>query len=91
MEEMRMQITIADFDYSGFTPLQQLKKIQEELRELKLELVNLGFQPNERRLNKVAAEAFDLIQATYGMLIVLGVDIEAANRRHIEKLEARHE
>ena len=85
-----MQITIADFDYSGHTPLEQLKKIQEELRELRLELINLGFQPNEKRLTKVAAEAFDIIQATYGMLVVLGVDVEAANRRHLEKLEERH-
>ena len=84
-----MQIKLADFDYSGYTPLQQLKKIQEELRELRLELINLGFQPNEKRLKKVAAEAFDVIQATYGMLVILGVDIEAANKRHIEKLEER--
>ena len=84
-----MHIKLGDFDYSGYTPLQQLKKIQEELRELKLELINLGFQPNEKRLKKVAAEAFDAIQATYGMLVILGVDIEAANRRHLEKLEER--
>ena len=86
-----MQIKLSDFDYSGYTPLQQLKKIQEELRELKLELINLGFQPNEKRLKKVAAEAFDSIQATYGMLVILGVDVEAANKRHIEKLEERAE
>jgi predicted HAD superfamily Cof-like phosphohydrolase len=84
-----MQIKLADFDYSGYTPLQQLRKIQEELRELRLELINLGFQPNEKRLKKAAAEVFDVIQAAYGMLVILGIDVEAANRRHLEKLEER--
>jgi len=84
-----MQIKLSDFDYTGYTPLQQLNKIQEELRELKLELINLGFQPNEKRLKKAAAEVFDVIQAAYGMLVILGIDVETANRRHLEKLEER--
>ena len=84
-----MQIKLSDFDYTGYTPLQQLNKIQEELRELKLELINLGFQPNEKRLKKAVAEVFDVIQAAYGMLVILGIDVETANRRHLEKLEER--
>ena len=75
-----MKINIYPLDYSQYTPAQQMGKVMEELKELELA---------GDKLDYVVEEAFDVIQALVGYLITLGVDVEAANRRHLEKLERR--
>jgi NTP pyrophosphatase (non-canonical NTP hydrolase) len=76
-----VKITLYPLDYSQYTPAQQMGKVMEELKELELA---------GDKLDYVVEEAFDVIQALVGYLITLGVDVEAANRRHLEKLERRH-
>ena len=76
-----MKITLYPLDYSQYTPAQQMGKVMEELKELELA---------GDKLDYVVEEAFDVIQALVGYLITLGVDVDAANRRHLEKLERRH-
>jgi NTP pyrophosphatase (non-canonical NTP hydrolase) len=76
-----MKINIYPLDYSQYTPAQQMGKVMEELKELELAGDNL---------EHVAEETLDLIQALAGYLITLGIDLKAANKKHIEKLERRH-
>ncbi len=76
-----MNITLYPYDYSRHTPAEQMAKVMEELKELEAAGDNL---------EHVAEETLDLIQALAGYLITLGIDLEAANKRHIEKLERRH-
>lgn len=76
-----MKINIYPLDYSQYTPAQQMGKVMEELKELELAGDNL---------EHVAEETLDLIQALAGYLITLGVDVEDANKKHIEKMERRH-
>ena len=76
-----VKISIYPLDYSQYTPAQQMGKVLEELKELEVA---------GDKLDRVTEEVFDVIQALVGYLITLGVDIEAANRRHMEKLERRH-
>ena len=76
-----MLIKLYDYDYSKETPTTQLLKIIEEINELE--------QAGDD-LDKVAEEGFDLIQALVGYLIVLDIDVGAANVRHLEKLCKRH-
>ena len=75
-----MKITLYPYDYSRHTPAEQMAKVLEELKELEAAGDNL---------EHVAEETLDLIQALAGYLITLGIDLEAANKRHIEKLEGR--
>ena len=75
-----MNITLYPYDYSRHTPAEQMAKVLEELKELEMA---------GDKLSAVTEETFDVIQALVGYLITLGVDVEAANKRHIEKLEGR--
>jgi NTP pyrophosphatase (non-canonical NTP hydrolase) len=76
-----VKITLYPLDYSQYTPAQQMGKVLEELKELEVA---------GDKTDQVVEEAFDVIQALVGYLIILGVDVEAANKKHIEKLEGRH-
>ena len=76
-----MIIKLYPYDYSKETPASQMIKVLEELKEL---------EAASNNLESVAKETLDVIQALLGYLIVLGIDIEAANRWHIEKLTKRH-
>lgn len=76
-----MQIELYDYDYSQHNSLEQSKKVSEELQE---------FIDAETE-QEVIEEAFDVIQAMIGFLITLGLNIEEANRLHIEKLQRRHQ
>ena len=76
-----MIIKLYPYDYSKETPAIQMIKVLEEIKELEAAGDNL---------KSVAEETLDVIQALLGYLIVLGIDIEAANRWHIEKLTKRH-
>jgi len=76
-----MKINIYPLDYSQYTPAQQMGKVLEELKELEVA---------GDKTDQVVEEAFDVIQALVGYLITLGVDVGAANRQHLEKLERRH-
>lgn len=82
-----MKITLADLDYNGITINQQFMKIQEEKQELKAELFGYGYLNQSH--DRAVEEAFDLIQSVAGMLVILGVDIEAANRKHLEKMKGK--
>ena len=75
-----MKINIYPLDYSQYTRPSKWES-PEELKELEVA---------GDKLDRVTEEVFDVIQALVGYLITLGVDIEAANRRHMEKLERRH-
>ena len=66
-------------NYAKFTAGEQLDKVIEEIME---------FQ-EAACLEDIAEEAFDVIQALTGYLITLGVDLNVANRRHVEKLRGR--
>ena len=76
-----MKITLYPLDYSQYTPAQQMGKVLEELKELEVA---------GDKLDRVTEEVFDVIQALVGYLITLGVDVEDANKKHIEKLERRY-
>jgi len=76
-----MKIKLHPLDYSGYSVPEQLCKVLEELKELEMAGSNI---------EQVAEETFDVIQALVGYLITLGVDVEDANKKHIEKLERRH-
>lgn len=75
-----MIIQLYPLDYTQWTASQQLEKVLEEIGELE----HAG-----DRLDCVAKEAFDVIQALIGYLITLGIDLAAANNRHIDKLTSR--
>ena len=77
-----MIIQLYPLDYTRYTPDQQVAKVLEEIKELEIA---------GDRLDCVAEEAFDVIQALVGYLITLGIDIGAANHRHIEKLTRREQ
>ncbi len=74
-----MIISLYPLHYEKYSPRQQLDKVIEEIRELE----------EAATLEDVAEEAFDVIQALTGYLITLGVDLNVANRRHVEKLRRR--
>jgi len=76
-----MIIQLYSYDYGRETPSTQIAKVLEELKELEMA---------GDKLSAVTEETFDVIQALVGYLITLGVDVEAANRQHLEKLERRH-
>lgn len=75
-----MIIQLYPLDYTQWTASQQLEKVLEELDELECAGDNL---------EHVAEEAFDVIQALAGYLLTLGVDLAAANAKHLEKLRGR--
>lgn len=74
-----MIISLYPLRYDKYTSRQQREKVIEEIREME-EAANL---------EDIAEEAFDVIQALTGYLITLGVDLNYANRRHVEKLRRR--
>lgn len=76
-----MIIQLYPLDYSSYTPAQQMAKVMEELKEL---------EEAGDKLDCVTEETFDVIQSLLGYLITLGINVEAANRRHLEKLQKRH-
>lgn len=78
-----MDIKLADIDF-GTTITEQAMKVNEEYREF------TQAQVMHPSIDRVAEEAFDTIQALIGYLKVLGVDIAAANTRHMEKMARRH-
>lgn len=83
-----MIIELADLDYSRISLYDQWLKHREEVYELSEALMSDRLTPEEK-----AAEALDVIQATWGVLKKLeqeqGLDIEAANEAHLTKLAAR--
>lgn len=76
-----MKIKLHPLDYSQYTPAQQMGKVLEELKELEMA---------GDKMDQVAEETLDVIQALVGYLITLGVDVKDANKKHIEKMERRH-
>ena len=78
-----IMIELADMDLSGYTIQNQAAKVAEEWGEF------LAAQTKKPALDHVAEEAFDLMQALAGYLDMLGVDIEAANGKHLAKVWER--
>lgn len=74
-----MIIYLHPMNYAKFTAGEQLDKVIEEIMEFR----------EAACLEDIAEEAFDVIQALTGYLITLGVDLNVANRRHVEKLRRR--
>ena len=74
-----MIIYLHPMDYARIAAPEQLDKVAEEIREFR----------EATTLEDVAEEAFDVMQALTGYLITLGVDLNYANRRHVEKLRRR--
>lgn len=74
-----MIISLYPLHYEKYNPRQQREKVIEEIRELE----------DAADLEDIAEEAFDVMQALTGYLITLGVDLNVANRRHVEKLRRR--
>lgn len=68
----------------GTTLPDQASKVNEEYAEFTLAQVK---DPDPDR---VAEEAFDLIEAVVRYLNMRGIDIHRANQRHLEKLLGRH-
>ena len=74
-------------DWEKYDLDRQFYKFLEEVDELGIELLNLKIGEIEK--DKIAGEYFDVVQAGLGLLKKLGIDIEEANRDHIEKLKGR--
>ena len=78
-----MKINLAELDLSKYTTEQQALKVLEEYDEFIVE------QTGRVKMEAVAEETFDLIQAVYGYLRKLNIDIEIANQKHMEKMRRR--
>ncbi len=78
-----MIIKLADMDLSSCTTAQQAKKVNEEFNEFII--AQAGGCPD---LKEIAAEFFDFVQAGYGYLKKLGIDVEVENIKHLKKLDS---
>ncbi len=80
-----ISITLLELDLSEVTEEEQAEKVLEEWNEFCVAHVN--------RLNTdhIAEEWFDNMQAGIGYLKKMGVNVELANKRHLEKLRGRIE
>jgi len=63
---------------------EQSEKVNEEWQEFNQ--AQAGGRPN---LDHVAEEAFDLIEALVRWMGKRGIDVKAANQRHLEKMRRR--
>lgn len=76
------QLTLANLDLSGISTDEQWRKVLEELDEFAA-----ARNPEEQ-----SEEGFDLFQAMHGLMLKLGINMEAANERHLQKMaSADHE
>jgi len=78
-----IMIELADMDLSGVSIQTQAAKVAEEWGEF------LAAQAKKPDIDRVAEEAFDLMQVLVGYLDMLGIDIEAANNQHLVKIWER--
>lgn len=86
---MRIKFPILNLD--KVTLKKQVKKVSEECMELKTALSYSGFI-DDQKIDRIASEAFDIIQAAVGVLVIAqryGIGIQAANREHCRKLRGR--
>jgi NTP pyrophosphatase (non-canonical NTP hydrolase) len=85
-----VMIELADMDLGGYKVADQAAKVTEEWDELKAAFdAFLRSQVGRVNMADVAEEAFDLMQVLAGYLDMLGVDIEAANGKHLAKVWER--
>lgn len=83
-----MLIVLSDYNIPA-TMEEQSAKVAEELMEL-IEAHQRFIQAQEGDTDHLAEEGFDLIEATVRYLRRQGVDIPAANIRHLKKMHYRH-
>lgn len=85
-----MKIELSDYDIPATLPDQAEKAVEEwgELVEAysHFTLTQIG----KPALDHVAEEAFDLMEALVRFMVKAGVDVQEANKRHLEKLRQRH-
>lgn len=62
----------------------QISKIAEEYNEVLSAYIN--YKKNDLKKEHLKEELFDLIQASFTMLNILGVD-EADNEKHLKKMQ----
>lgn len=73
---------------------EQAEKVTEEWREFRIEgNTFLKGKANNfvtwTRYERLAEEAFDLMEALVRFLVKAGIDVVAANERHLEKMRRR--
>ncbi len=83
-----VKIELAKLDYGKVVLRQQWEKLQEEVFELGNAL-RMTKYTDEQRIE----EAFDVIQAAFGVLVKLGlgksVTLKIENQRHLEKMDGK--
>lgn len=85
-----IMIELTNMDLGGYKMADQAAKVAEEWGELEAAYnAFLRSQIGRVNLDDVADEAFDLMQAVVGYLKMLGIDIDAANHRHLAKIFER--
>ncbi|UNC91676.1 hypothetical protein [Candidatus Contubernalis alkaliaceticus] len=88
MDEIRcagmVKLELAELELHGLDATGQANKVLEEWSEF------ISAQIGELRIDQVTEEAFDVIQALYGYLKKLGVDVARENKRHIRKMKERY-